>query len=240
MNGEAYIRAWCDVHRALGENIYVEDVIAGRAEHATAPTRQQREVAMSIVDNPLVLISSCHGSGKTHEFPRMGAAFVLSHDNCNVLLTGAGGDALKRTLWVRHVEPMYDVLRAHRDFKGKVGKCITFEWHVRKGSGLYCVVSNERTKYQGGHNKNVLVLVDEATGIEDWKYQALKSIVNAPHKRMVAAANPYMSDNGQVGEWWHRAWHSGKWHNIQLKAKDHCKRPHWQTFLPRDGHERSI
>ena len=65
-------------HHILGENVTVEDVLAGRYEEATYPWDKQREIMRSVRDYERVVVSSGHSTGKTHIIVRLMMWFLRS------------------------------------------------------------------------------------------------------------------------------------------------------------------
>ena len=174
-------------------------------------TDAQIDLGKCIIDHQYNAWTSAHGTGKSHILPHMAVAFAESQPNSQVIITGSGQDSIRSTLW-RHIEALQPYYPALIDR--------FFYWKMGDGKEIRAIASNRATNYTGQHRENLLIIIDEASRVEEWKFDALDSNMTSLAKRMVASGNPYIEPNG--GQWFHNAISGGKgWNVTQLSALDH-------------------
>ena len=85
----------------LGEDATVQDVLDGRARHATAPTGAQIEIMESVRDNKYTAVPSANNQGKSHIAARVALWFISCHIPSIVIFTAPKYAQVKDILFSR-------------------------------------------------------------------------------------------------------------------------------------------
>lgn len=157
---------------------------------------KQREIARSVMRNRRTMVPACHGPGKSMVASRIAAYWLESHEPGEAfVVTSAPTDhQVGAILW-------REIARAHR--KGGLRGRITLqnEWYVGPRGSPELVAFGRKpadlrdtaqamTAFQGIHARYVLVILDEATGIPPWLWDASDSLLTNDAARLLAIGNP--------------------------------------------------
>lgn len=153
---------------------------------------KQREIILAVQKYRKVAVRSCHEAGKD---------FIAARAACHwidtgtpglraVATTATTGDQVKGVLWK-------EIGTAHR--KGDlIGRTNLTEWYIgneRVGFGRK-VANYEPTAFHGTHaTEGVLVIYDEADGINEELFQAGNSMAGNSASRQLAIGNPDNPDS---------------------------------------------
>lgn len=150
------------------------------------PTPKQQEFLVAAYEPPhRLLISSGHDVGKT-----CGAAMLLNHfydthDPGIGITTAPKLEQVKDLLWKE--------VRAQReraglgDFAGpKSLRLESSHLHFAKGT-----TANVQAGFQGQHEANVCIIIDEAEDVERYIFEAAKTMAMGPGNLIVCFYNPY-------------------------------------------------
>lgn len=161
------------------------------------PWSIQREVMRAVLHERRVAVPSCHGAGKSYMASRLAAWWIDRHPigEAFVVTSAPHGDQVKGVLW-------RELASTHRrgDLPGRITGLTgsgTVRWHVgeelvgwgRKPQDL-ADPDQARQVFQGIHAPYVLVLLDEATGIPTWLWEAALSLLTNANARILAIGNP--------------------------------------------------
>lgn len=157
---------------------------------------KQREILRSVVRNRRTMVPSCHGPGKSFTASRLAAWWIAGHEpgEAFVVSSAPSDQQVGAILW-------RELARAHG--KGGLPGRITLsnEWYVGPKTAQELVafgrkpqdLSNKEqamTAFQGIHARYVLVILDEATGIPPWLWDAADSLLTNESARILAIGNP--------------------------------------------------
>jgi hypothetical protein len=152
---------------------------------------KQREVIESVRDNRRTAVHSCHNVGKTFTAAVTAAWWIASHPpgEAFILSTAPTAPQVKALLW-------REIGRLHGR-AGLLGRVNLTEWYIPNKSGGEELVAFGRTTskdneaaFQGVHSKYVLVILDEASGVDPKIWQAAESIASNRLSRILAIGNP--------------------------------------------------
>lgn len=161
---------------------YARDILGLRL------TPRQEEILRAVLEPPYrVLVPSGHDVGKTFA----GAVLVswwFDTRNPSVCLTTAPKlEQVRDLLWKE--------IRSQRTSKGLGGfpgpkslRLETSHKHFAKG-----LTANTQAGFQGQHEANVLVVIDEAEGVDREKFEAAKTMASGEGHAIVCFYNPYTS-----------------------------------------------
>lgn len=150
------------------------------------PWRVQQEVLESVRDHRRTAVRSCHAIGKSTVAACAVLWFVCNFSPCLVLTTATSHRQVRGILW-------REIRRLHRDAKMKLGGRPT-QTELTFGEDWYAwgftAPEYDATKFQGFHSPNIMVVVDEAAGVQPLVYEGLDSAMSSGHARMLEIGNP--------------------------------------------------
>jgi hypothetical protein len=173
---------------------------------------KQREIVDAVFKHSRVAVASCTSSGKTAIAARIALAFLVAYPYSTVLTTAPSWEQVKVNLWKEiHV--------AYQESKFPLGgelnvASLSFnkDWYAAGFS------TNDASNVLGRHADHVLVILDDAPGIEQPIFDAVQNALAGGGKMTVLMlGNPFVSS----GEF-HNAFHAGaaQWHKIHMSAED--------------------
>lgn len=136
----------------------------------------------SVAEHRRTTVRSCHHSGKTW------AASVLVHwwlrcfDPSLVITTAPTERQVKDVLW-SEVRLRFGQARLP-------GVLNTGDLTISPTQRAFGFTTNQPEKFQGWHSPNILVIVDEASGVEEPIYQAIEGILTGPNAKLLLIGNP--------------------------------------------------
>lgn len=152
------------------------------------PWQKQIEILESVFKNRETAVKSCHGTGKSFNAARIALTFLMTHIGSIVVTTAPTWRQVKDVLW-RELASAYN--RAGYELGGsltKVGLEFDDDWYA---IGLS---TTEPDKFQGYHSDNILVIVDEAAGIEEPIYEGVRAITSNENAHVLYIGNPTTID----------------------------------------------
>lgn len=177
---------------------------------------KQQEIVKSVFRNGRTAVRSCEGAGKSFSAAGVCLAFLCNYRPATVLTTAPTGRQVKDIIWK-------EIAIAHANAKiplpGKVFKTkldIDDKWFAMGFS------TDQPEKFQGFHNENVLVIVDEASGVPEMVYQAIENPLSTGHTRLLLIGNPTQP----IGSF-RDAFYSRLYNHIHISAFD---TPNFSSF----------
>lgn len=147
---------------------------------------KQKEIANSVKDNARTTVRSCSAAGKT----TVAACLVLWFLTCfypsTVLTTGRSFRQVKDQLW-------REIRARHARSRPPIGGDITQTSLTLSDKEKWFAegfTTDEPERMTGFHNKYVLVVVDEASGIPDEVYNSLENPLASGFTRYLLLGNP--------------------------------------------------
>lgn len=147
----------------------------------------QSEILKSVRDNPRTAVRSCHGIGKTFTAAMCILWFLYTHPKAIVLSTAPTWRQVEKLIWK-------EIRSAYREAIIPLGgnllpkapelHLIHDEWYA---AGLS---TNEPDRFQGFHEEHILVVVDEAAGVNVEIFEAIEGILTSSGARLLLIGNP--------------------------------------------------
>lgn len=147
----------------------------------------QAEILKSVRDNARTAVRSCHGIGKTFTAAMCILWFLYTHKKAIVLSTAPTWRQVEKLIWK-------EIRSAYREALIPLGgnllpkapelHLIHDEWYA---AGLS---TNEPDRFQGFHEEHILVVVDEAAGVNLEIYEAIEGILTSSGARLLLIGNP--------------------------------------------------
>lgn len=160
------------------------------------PTKQQAAIlhAMRLPDAH-VTVRSGHGIGKSTVMAWLILWFVLFHKECKVPCTAPSGHQLKDVLWA-------EISKWHQKmpqrFKDELVVLATSVVHNRDPKTRFAVARTARKDkpeaLQGFHATNLMVLVDEAAGVDEAVFTVAEAALTTKGCRVLLVGNPTRSE----------------------------------------------
>lgn len=149
------------------------------------PWLKQVEIMEAVRDYKEVAIRSCHGIGKDWVAARIVLWFLYSHAPALVITTGPTDRQVKGILW-------REIAHAHARAKFPLGgQLLTQE--IRLSPDRWAIgftAGDDPDRFQGFHCKNVLVVIDEASGVNKSTYTAVEAILSSENAHKLEIGNP--------------------------------------------------
>ncbi|MBR0315966.1 MAG: hypothetical protein IJQ99_03795 [Synergistaceae bacterium] len=147
----------------------------------------QYEILTAVRDNPRTAVRSCHGIGKTFTAAMCILWFLYSHEKAIVLSTAPTWRQVEKLIWK-------EIRSAYREAIIPLGgslapkapelHLIFNEWYAAG------ISTNEPERFQGFHEENILVVVDEAAGVNIEIFEAIEGILTSTGARLLLIGNP--------------------------------------------------
>ena len=186
------------------------------------PTDQQREICLAIAKpNAWVSVKSGHGVGKTSLLANLALWFISCFDDCKVPVTSPSKEQLKSTMW-GELRKWHGYME--EPFKSKIEITIEKVTIVgRENSFIQARTARKENPdaLQGFHAKNLLFLVDEASGVDKVIFEVAMGALTTDGARFLLTGNP-TKNNGFFYDSFQKSkkGEKRKWVNFTLSSID--------------------
>ena len=147
----------------------------------------QAEILRSVRDNARTAVRSCHGIGKTFTAAMCILWFLYTRPKAIVLSTAPTWRQVEKLIWK-------EIRSAYREAKIPLGGNLmpkTPELHLIHDEWYAAGLStNEPDRFQGFHEEHILVIVDEAAGVNTEIFEAIEGILTSSGARLLLIGNP--------------------------------------------------
>ena len=153
------------------------------------PWQKQIELADAVRDHKDVAFKSCHAIGKDWAAARVAVWFLYAHWPSLVVTTAPTDRQCKEILW-REIE------QACSRSKVKLGgKPLTQSIRISESQLAigFTASATDPDKFQGFHCENILVILDEASGISPSTYVAVDACLTSANAHRLEIGNPTVS-----------------------------------------------
>lgn len=176
---------------------------------------KQREILESVRDHDATTVRACHGVGKTASAAQVALWFLGTHPNSRVITTAPTWAQVEQLLW-REIRAA--VARGHG-----AGKASQFPrpsaTKLELGDQWFAIglSTNEPERFQGHHADHILLIVDEASGVDEKIYEAAEGFMTAAGSKVLLIGNPT-----RVGGQFHRSFTTerARWNQIHIAVTD--------------------
>lgn len=177
---------------------------------------KQIQIAESVRDHRQTAVQSCHGIGKSFTAAQLVAWWLDIHPpgEARVVTTAPTGDQVKAILWSEINGAFSKAAARGRPFLGRINET---DWKLGKRLIAFGRKPSDYNPhaFQGIHAKYVLVILDEACGVNKQFWTAARAIATGEHCRILAIGNP-----DDPGTEFARVCGSGRWNTIRVSAFD--------------------
>lgn len=147
---------------------------------------KQREIVESVFRSPRTTVRSCTGSGKTFGAARIALAFLSNYAPSTVLTTAPTFRQVESILW-REIATAYGKCRYEQGFGGNL-RATRLE--MAENWFALGLSTDEPERFQGFHSSYMLVIGDEASGLDEKVYTAIETPLSTGHARLLLISNP--------------------------------------------------
>lgn len=169
------------------------DPVAWAAASSVETWSKQREILASVWANKRTVVQAGAGIGKSFAAALTVAAWVSTHpvNDTYVWTTAPGGDQVGGILW-EEIRKLHAALR----LPGRVG--LDNKWRVdgvlvasgRKPADKAKGSDEDPDTGQGFHGRYLLVVLDDAGGLDEWLWTSAENITTGDDCRILADGNP--------------------------------------------------
>ena len=175
------------------------------------PWKKQREILSAIAKHNRVAVRSCNGSGKTFTAALAAIWWLMSFDEAIVITTAPTERQVKNLLW-REIRSLH---LKNRELIG--GKITSTRLELSSNRYAFGFSTNTTERFQGFHNQNLLVIVDEASGVKEPIFDAIRSCLTTENAKLLMIGNPQ-----NLSGTFYNAFHKNRtqWETIHISAFD--------------------
>jgi hypothetical protein len=157
-----------ELGRCRNDPVRFNQTILGRSRY----WRRQRDIARSVVTYPITLVPTGNMVGKSFLDAGTLHWFLITHPNSQVIATAPSQTQLEEVLW-KEVEHAYQGARIPLG-----GRLLRDPLKVDLGRGWSALAysTSKVERFSGHHKPDMLAIVDEASGVDDPIYEALRSL----------------------------------------------------------------
>lgn len=152
---------------------------------------KQEEIMQAVAVEPRVAVKACHASSKTYSAARILLWFLARYDDSVVVTTAPTWSQVETILWGE----IHSALSVSKYPFPEATQTKLRLGPKRYAYGLSTSVTkqDEGVKFQGIHAENVLVIIDEAPGVEPKIWEAIEGARAGGNVRVLALGNPTIS-----------------------------------------------
>jgi phage terminase large subunit len=162
---------------------FVQDVL-GRS-----PWSKQSEIISDVFKYPVVAVKSCNAAGKSDLASDVALAFLMCKPNSIVITTAPTWRQVKDVIWRyirgKHAKAPVKLSEAQCN---QVGLDLSEEWFA---VGLS---TKDSEKFFGYHADDILVIIDEASGVEEEIWVGVDAVTPNLNAHVLAIGNPTNPD----------------------------------------------
>jgi hypothetical protein len=148
------------------------------------PWSKQEDILVSVRDHGRTAVRSAHGLGKTFVAACVALWWLYSHPASIVITTAPTWPQVENLLW-------REIRRLHGGARVPLGgKVLTTSLELGEKWYALGLSTNEPERFQGFHAEHLLLIVDEASGVDQGIFDASEGFLTGPHARVLLIGNP--------------------------------------------------
>lgn len=183
--------------KAKSDPVYFAEEILG-----VHPWEKQRQILISIRDHPNTCVASGHGVGKTFISAVATLWFLFTHEGARIITTAPTNRQVESILWAE-IASLYKHSRVPLG-----GRLLKTALHVDDKWFALGLSTDDPDRFQGHHSKHMLLIMDEAPGVDPKIYEAAQGILTQAHSKCLLIGNP-TTPSGPFFDYFHnRLWNS--------------------------------
>ena len=149
------------------------------------PWSKQVEILKALRKHKRVAVRSCHGVGKTAT-AAVAVLDFMTEGPCRVITTAPTWSQVEQLLW-REIALRHSKIPGGKDSFGRMFKS---SLEVRSDWFAMGLSTDKPERFQGHHAPRMMLVVDEASGIDEAIYEASEGFLTAEEARVLLIGNP--------------------------------------------------
>lgn len=147
-------------------------------------TEQQKDILKALTRERRVAIKACHASGKSFCAAVAALWFAVRYQNSRVLIVSPTWLNVRAVIW-------YEIHRLLSSARLRLPLTVENQTEVRLQDSLILGIStNDAAKLSGHHAENLLVIIDEAPGVDPDFFPAIEGILSGGNTKLLMLGNP--------------------------------------------------
>ena len=202
----AQAKTWSDRSESMKDPVrFAEEWLGER------PWQKQKEILRTLRDNRQVAVRSCNASGKTYAAAIAVIWWLMAHDEAVVITTAPSQRQVVDTLW-REINNIWE---RNKELIG--GKITSKRLELSNKRVAYGFATNTPERFQGFHSENILLIIDEASGVREFIFEAALGMMTSQNSKMLMIGNP-----SSLAGTFYDAFHKNRehWKTIHVAAED--------------------
>ena len=175
------------------------------------PWSKQTEILKALRKHKRVAVRSCHGVGKTATAATAVLDF-MTEGPCRVITTAPTWSQVEQLLW-REIAVRHSQIPGGKDAFGKMFKS---SLEVRSDWFAMGLSTDKPERFQGHHAPRMMLVVDEASGIDEAIYEASEGFLTADEARVLLIGNP----TRPTGTFYKAFQKDSGWYQVHMSAFD--------------------
>ncbi len=172
---------------------------------------KQRETIESVRDHRRTTVRSAHGIGKTMCAAATLLWYLAAYPGARVVSTAPTFSQVREQLW-REVAVMYAAADGFYD-----GQLTDTKLELAPDWVALGLSTDRPERFSGHHAEHLLLVVDEASGVDEAIFEAAEGFLTSEHARVLLIGNPTT-----LAGTFHRSFHAERslWNTITISAFD--------------------
>jgi len=166
------------------------------------PWDKQKEIIESVRDNDNTCVASGHGVGKTFVSACTTLWFLCCHYQSRVITTAPTNRQVESILWAE----IWSLYKNSRVPLG--GKLLKTSLNLEEKWFALGLSTDDPDRFQGHHAEHILLVMDEAPGIDPKIYEASKGILTSHGSKSLLIGNPTSPSGPFFDAFKNRLWNS--------------------------------
>lgn len=175
------------------------------------PWSKQQEILKALRRHKRVAVRSCHGVGKTATAATAVLDF-MTEGPCRVITTAPTWSQVEQLLW-REIAVRHSKIPGGKDAFGKMFKS---SLEVRSDWFAMGLSTDKPERFQGHHAPRMMLVVDEASGVDEAIYEASEGFLTADEARVLLIGNP----TRPTGTFYKAFQEESGWYKVHMSAFD--------------------
>ena len=171
----------------------------------------QEEVGKAIVKSRRVVVKSGNGVGKTYLAADLALWFLYTHRPAVVVTTAPTDRQVCHVIW-REIHRRHNAAR-----KRLPGRPLKTRIELGADSIAIGLTAESGVSFQGFHGPNLLIIMEEASGIPDEIWDAAEGIAVSENNKILAIGNPLQA----TGRFYQNFKRASGWKRVTINALQH-------------------
>ena len=206
-----------DKMQRIYDNLRADPLFFTNSIIGIRPWSKQRQAIEMVLDNTgqyhnKTAIKSCHGIGKTFISGNIALQFLYTYKPSIVVTTAPTFRQVEKGIW-KEIRQSYGMSRIPLGGYLQEGapslQIVKDQWYA------FGLATTDSDKFQGLHEENILVVVDEGAGVPEQIYTAIDGLLTSKNAKLLVIGNPT-----SVSGTFKKAFEEPGWNKVSISAYD--------------------